>query len=525
MLPSTLPYLQHYLATPADSLPTGYLATDFPYYIGNARAHFEDGFSPTYGLRFSPNPDTPKVYFQPQTLLLGIILKTVGDRSSLAMMIFWFIGAVIFARVALALYERFVGLHSKAHWLGLLLFFWGGGLYVLAGMARIALGMSDPAEAGPLFHFDPFSGWWFINLGRNLIIPHETYIHAFFFGTIIAIFDKRWVLAAFLAFITGISHPFTGVQLLLILASWAALETILLKSKEPGWLWSLAILGILALDLGYFLVFLPHASFEQKVVQKQFEGPWNFSFIGQLLGYALVLVMLIATFIWHQSPRQMWANPVKRLLIVWFLVTFALCNHELIIAPKQPLHFTRGYDWVPLFLLGSPALIAWLTWLLTPSRRVVGGILACALSALFLLDNAAWLTIGWTSPYIGTAIYKPKALDDVIRRLKEPDAKGALVLNLTKTWDGYLIVCETDQRVWATHPHLTPFFVDRRTQLQDYYEQGVFQGEWKNRKLLILFGPKDREVFPPFLRNIGAELFYRNDGYTIFIAQPDRPNR
>jgi hypothetical protein len=516
MLPGMLPYLQHYLATPPDAYPTGYLATDYPYYIGNARGHFEDGFSLTYGLRFSPNPDTPKIYFQPQTLLLGLILKAVGDRSSLAMMIFLLLGGILFSRVAIALYERFIGLHSRAHWVGLILFFWGGGLYVIAGLIRMAAG-APPTE---LFHFDPFDGWWFINLGRNLVIPHETYIHALFLGTIVAIFDKRWVLAAFLALLTGMSHPFSGVQLLLILCAWCFLEFVILRSKEPTWRWCLAILAILTLDLGYYLVFLPKMSLDAQAVQAQMHGAWNFPFVGQLLGYALVLTMVGATLLWYQSPKEIWSHPARRLLIVWFLVTLGLCNHEFFIAPRQPLHFTRGYDWIPLFILGSPALIAWLTWLLTPSRRLIGAIGVTALSCIFLLDNAAWLTIGWTSPYIGTRIYKSKSMAQVIDRLKEPDLEGCLVLNLTLGWEGYLIACETDQRVWASHPHITPFFVDRRQHLRDYYERGVFQGEWRHRRLIILFGPDDRTRFPPFLRNIGARDFFQNDQYTLFIAEP-----
>src|SRR5262249_6683750 len=47
-----------------------------------------------------------------------------------------------------------------------------------------------------------------------------------------------------------------------------------------------------------------------------------------------------------------------RLFAVCFLVVFALTQHNLLIKPRQPIHFAHGYDWVALFFIDAPALVS-----------------------------------------------------------------------------------------------------------------------------------------------------------------------
>ena len=62
LLPVYLLYLAHFTARTASG--TGFLAYDQPYHMADARAYFDAGhFSLTYGLPFSPDPHTPRIYF------------------------------------------------------------------------------------------------------------------------------------------------------------------------------------------------------------------------------------------------------------------------------------------------------------------------------------------------------------------------------------------------------------------------------------------------------------------------------
>jgi hypothetical protein len=526
MLPAFSPYLYHFAQADLDRIPTGYLATDYPYYMANARAHFEDGFSPLYALRNSPDPDTPKVYFQPQTFLLALIYKTTGGQILLSYALFWFVGALLFSRTAIALYERLIGLTSPAHWVGLLLFFWGGGLYTLAGLARIGLSGAGWSE---LFHFDPFGGWWFINMGRNLVLPLETYIHAIFFLTILLLIDRKWVWAMFAALVGSWAHPFSGVQLLLIVNTWLFVEKYIAKSPEPAWkqVWPAPVL--LAMHLGYHKLLLPTISHDHYVLMEQWSISWTFSFVSQLLGYALVLAMVFMTVRKYRPVRQVLADPAQRLLIVWFFVTLGLVNHELFIRPVQPLHFTRGYDWTPLFLLGAPALVALIGWLLARERRPWGPPVCVVFCLFFTLDNIAWLADPWinkSSKVMHTAIYKTRAMQELIDRFKQPDVRDGLFVNLDfNSPVGYLITSETYVRTWTSHPACTPYFHSRIEMAEEFYATGRYPPEWDNRRLFLCFGPADRTVFPPFLRSMGATLFYRNDSYTVFVVEPAEVRR
>src|SRR5215470_6092099 len=96
LLPIYGAYLAHFLGAPHGFLGTGFLQYDQPSYMANAREHFDGGFRLLYGLPFSPNYDTPEVYFQPQTLFLGLLLKLTGLDPGWIYMAFGLVSALVF---------------------------------------------------------------------------------------------------------------------------------------------------------------------------------------------------------------------------------------------------------------------------------------------------------------------------------------------------------------------------------------------------------------------------------------------
>ena len=65
----------YFIGAPPDTDAVGFIQYDQAYYMAEARGHFDHGFHFFYGLAASPDYDTPRVYFRPQTLLLGALLK------------------------------------------------------------------------------------------------------------------------------------------------------------------------------------------------------------------------------------------------------------------------------------------------------------------------------------------------------------------------------------------------------------------------------------------------------------------
>ena len=123
----------YFLGAPQNTHPTGFIQYDQAYYMAEARQHFADGFHLSYGLPASPDYDTPRVYFHPQTLLLGALTKFTGIEPGWIYAVFGLVATLIFFRIAIGLYEYVGALSSGAQFLVLPLYLWGGGLALLCG--------------------------------------------------------------------------------------------------------------------------------------------------------------------------------------------------------------------------------------------------------------------------------------------------------------------------------------------------------------------------------------------------------
>src|SRR5690349_15652789 len=147
-LPALLPLLFSTLnAWSAGLVPTGFIQYDMPYYVANAREHFDHGFSLTYGNPYA-REGTASIYFQPHIFVLGI-LQAIGLSPALALNLFG-LAAIAAATIGAArLYEELIGFETTAKKIGFLCFFWGGGVL---GILGLLLG-------GNQFSFDPMHGW------------------------------------------------------------------------------------------------------------------------------------------------------------------------------------------------------------------------------------------------------------------------------------------------------------------------------------------------------------------------------
>jgi hypothetical protein len=417
------------------------------------------------------------------------------------------------ARVGVALYVEVVGLSDWARRLGLLAFFWGGGLIALAG---IAYSLAKHGFVEKVFILDPFNGWWFLNFGRNLHYPTESLYHALSFGSILSVLRQRFWLATALMVLLSWSHPYTGVEFLFILGAWSALELFFVQSDAVPAGFLAAMIAVLGCHIGYYLVYLKRFA-EHRELMKELSVPWLIQAKTFLPADALVGALAAWSFRRLDLARVFFAESRNRLFLVWFLVAFALANHEFAINPMQPLHFTRGYTWTPLFLMGATPLIS----LFKTLRRRAGSLAVAAVVAVFLLDNALWIgSFPWLATHGQPGKYWSVTSDQLALYgwLSEPENERALLLTSDPHYVAFLASTYTPIRSWYGHAMHTPDIKARFREVVAFLENGTVIDAWRGKTLLVAL---DRPgVVPRWLVDTGAKPVYENPGFWVYRLTP-----
>ncbi|MBK9176289.1 MAG: hypothetical protein IPM46_08115 [Flavobacteriales bacterium] len=466
LAPVVLFYWAHFHPKNKGVLPTGFIQYDQPYYMANARQYLDgatDGLR--YALPFSPSADARPIHFQPQTVLLAGLWRITGSDPGALFVAFGMVAALLCVLLALRVLDLAVGTPSPP--LLALLFIWGGGLIALTGLGfGLAHGQGWRLAAWGAFRFDPGHGWWFMNLGRNLIFPLEAYYHALFFGMVLLIQRKQMVAAALMSALLALSHPFTGVAGLLVLLTWGIWERLIHHAAAASMVWLSAIVGFLLLLLAWHGLLLP-VDGEHRSVMAQWKLPWMVEAISALQAYAIVGFAAAARLRSKERIKDFLARPMNRLLVAWAVVFLALENHELVMEPIQPAHFTRGYAWTALFLIGAPALLEGWNWL--KGRALRWGV-ALAVAALLLLDNTAWFTMRAAESRNGVGDGIRISADHVdLYQWLERELPEEELLVAEDPIVAYLALVYTHHRALYSHFANTPFAQQRAASVVDYF--------------------------------------------------------
>lgn len=505
-LPALIPVARAYLAYFHGRVPTGFIAYDMPYYMANAREHFDQGFQLTYGNPYAPY-GTPAIYFQPQTLLLGC-LQHLGLDPGLAFNLFG-LAALIFALyVAVCFYEEVVGFQTPASLIGLVCFFWGGGVLCLAGLISGLL--KHQRLLGSMLKFDIFDGWWMFNFGRNLTYPTEAYYHGVFLLSLLCLMRRKFAASLALAALLSCSHPFSGLSLALILVAYSALELMLRSKTAPSWFLAGSI-AILAFHLTYYLWFLNRFP-DHRALRSRWDLPWLYSPSTYVPALLIVATLAAARLIRPPGLVQAVRDDRVRLFIVWFLVVFALTQHNLIVRPIQPVHFAHGYDWTALFFLGYPVLLLVIDRLLSIRRRQPRYAAIGVFVTFILLDNLLWygsfvFQIRGSPTQAISLTYDQKAvLDWLDRNAKPPE----MVVCQDETV-GYLISTYTPVRSWEGHWANTPGFQERKAEVEQEFLSGRTLPEWQRMHILYV-----NERSNPWSPPLNTVELYQNRGFSVW---------
>lgn len=453
----------------AGLVPTAFVQYDLPCYVANGRQFFAGGVHLTYSNPYAMY-GSPAIYFQPHIFLLGL-LQRIGLSPDLAQIAFH-LAAVAFAMIVAAkLYQEWVGWNTLARKLVFVCFVWGGGVLSLTGAA---FGVLENVRMPRSFLLlDAGDGWWMFNFGRNLVYPHEAYYHALFLLSILFLARRRFAASMLIAAVLSASHPFTGLSLALILVLYAALE-LGLSSGAASWPLLAASGALLAAHLGYYLVFLNRFA-DHRALESQWKLEWTYLFWTFLPALFIVVIFAFGPLTHWKNLAPALGDPRARLCLVWFAAICALTHHDLLLPSRQPIHFAHGYDWIALFLLGAPAIVAACDQMLALRPRAWMACAVCGFLALFLSDNLLWFS-SFIDPAVqwqAFALTRDEA--DVLNWLARHDAVPSYEESYVASSDqklNYLAPTYTNLRAWRGHNLNTPHVAQRQAELDAAFSLG-----------------------------------------------------
>ncbi len=467
----------------ASLIPTGFIQYDNVSYVAYAKQYTEPGgLHLFYSNPFNESANYAPVYFQPQTVLFALLLK-IGVPAGCILIPFTLLCSIICFRLLIAIVDHLLP-GSKHKTIITWLLAWGGGLLTLTGWA--AQQVLGQEAVSSIFYFDPGVGWWGLNFGRSLFFSCEAYYHALFLGIIVCLLKQKWTAAFILALLLSLSHPFTGVELLCIVTVWVFLEKIFFKpSQIPVWLMAGLVL-LLAFHVFYYLYYLNLAE-DHHSVSLQYALDWKLRYYNMLPAYCIVGLLAFSSLFMGNTKIKWLQRSSNRLFLVWFLAAFTLANHELFIKPQQPIHFTRGYIWTALFLLGLPALDFLLERFNHGYKKIIAGFFIL----LFLSDNIAWISLSAGSKATATsATYINKEQQLIFDHIKKTTGNSTLLVSRDENIS-YLSSVYTDVYPWYSHPFTTPFADKKNAGLTAFFEQGIIDSSWKHRNLVFVFRKSD----------------------------------
>jgi hypothetical protein len=462
VLPYWLPYAAHFTAT--DAVPTGYLYYDMPYYAANGRAVFERGNGLAGPNPYDPAPDAPAIYFHWFTWLIGFGVVRLGFDPGLWFLTLGAVGGLACARLTFALVRAVLPTRVATGPL-FLLCMWGGGLLV-AGRAAIDLAGGRPLN--DLLAFDPFGGEWSLYWGRPIIYSTEAVYHALVAAAWLAVLRDRPIWSVGWAALLAATHPFSGIQLLCILGAWWVVRG---RSDwhAPAWrIEGMLLGGVTAVFLTYYFGYLERFP-QHRLIRVTWSLAWNTPLIGQVLAYGPVLLLAVAR-LWGDARRREPFRPGTGFLLTAAAVSLVLSNHHWLTHPHQPLHFTRGYVWLPLLLVGLPALQRWVT-------SFQGRAWSVALPALLALASTDNLV------FLATATFRARGQEacltagewDTLADLRDCGRQGVLVSEDARI--GYLAATYSPTRPYVGHVFNTPDIQRRQAEVEGWLETGRV-GPW-----------------------------------------------
>lgn len=494
-----------------DLIPTGFIQYDNVSYIAFSKQYLDtDHFHFKYNNPFNDSDFYPRIYFQPQFLLFSLLMK-LGVPPGWILIPFTIICTIVCFRILIAIYDclfKNLGFRTLNIWL----LCWGGGLLSICGyIVQFFMPANGQNAFDNSFILDPANGWWGLNLGRSLFFSCEAYYHVLFLGCIFYLLTRKWIKAFLLLVILTLSHPFTSIELIGIVCLWSISEAYI-KQKSIPLLFIAGILIVATFYIYYYLYYLNQFQ-DHLSVSHQYSLNWRLRFYSMIPAYCLSGGLAIYT-IYKSGIRSFFSSRENRLFTCWFAVAILLANHELFINARQPIHFTRGYIWTCLFLIGMPGLQSILQYL--NQKKKIAAIVI--LTIIFFSDNILWLLNNTYKKETQPSItYINEEQKNVFKILNQQTNQHTLILSDDPNMS-YLSTIYTKAYPWLSHRYTTPFFDKKALALKLFIDSGTVDSSWKGRNVVFIFRKPATALN---ILNQKVEISYRNETKNYIILKCD----
>jgi len=475
---------------PPDRAPLGFVHVDQVVYYAAARELFENGNGLFYASPFSNRPDSPRIYSHLGFLLVGWAWRLSGLSWETIDLAFRFVFGVAALGLALAIFRQAPTGRRWRRWSALALSA-GGGAAAWTALARHLVDFALNRAGGdfPVPLGEWMLGWpeafrqaeggygeWHLNLFRSLTLMPQPIYHVLFLGTALALARGRAGWAPMGVFLAWWAHPFTGLELGLVAMAFLIVETAMVRRRGPG----IAAAGVAAVNvlfLTYYLAFLPR--FEEHAATQARIADFGNPLLTRMLWPAYGLwVALPAAYLLSARFRRDWRRRrAVRLMTVWLVVVAALVFHDRwarFMKPVQPMHFTRGYLFIPLVYFSVCGLDRLLSRL-RRRRRPWAWVIAAMILLLQLPDNFVRLALFREDLARRVPVYsipRPalrmfEALDTVEERL----TLHAIGLQGDFAELERLLPVLTPHRPLLGHPFNTPFIEEKTQAAAGFFEE------------------------------------------------------
>ncbi len=498
---------------------SGFVQYDMPYYVANGREIFERGNGFAGPNPYDPNPEAPAIYFHWFTWILGFGVMGLGLDPGLLFVSLGFLAGMIASWLTLQIVRHLIHDNRTAVPV-FLLSMWGGGLFVVFKVL-LNFAQGEPFLSD-LLMFDLGRGWWFMSWGRNFILPTEAVYHAFVTGIWLSILKRREWLAVLLVLLLAATHPFSGIQHLLILGAWNLAQLIVnlssrgtskddnpvleksLPKTDLSPLWRGLVLTVgLGAFLCYYFVFL-----EQFSSHRDLRETWTLEWVVPPIVVAIAYgpVMLLA-FLRMRGSWKMFI-PETWFFLVAFVVSFLLIQHDYFVKPHQPLHFTRGYVWFPLFLIAAPKISNWLEQMRLAQAGIKKSVLFAAVLLMASLDNVAFLSL--TTQENSNNLPLSTEARDAFHWIEEHRIDGILLIPDDEL--SYMSATFTSARPYYGHKFNTPDYHARKDNVDAWKSEETLGPWWETVDAVLL--PKNDSSLR--LSEEDWESIYENAGFALY---------
>ena len=473
LLPVFIFISAHYLMDQENTLtvPTGFFNGESPYYMANVRQYIDEGFSSLfYSNPFSYLKEGQRVYFQFQTFFLAIIYQFVPVDAGAIWVSFGLVFSFLLLFTAFKLFET-LGISRRYIIPITFLYAWGGGIHGVVGFCSEFFSNGNLIDSiKALEKFEIADGWWMHSVGRNFLMPNYIYYHFLVMTGILFISNKSNKFLIALCFILSFSHPFVGAQFIATVVVWLFFEKYYLNSIESKYFSFFGACFLLLLHVSYYFLFLKTSS--EHVAQ---EVQWSVSpetlyenWAMRAKNFIPSYIIVFSLFFYQiRTPKlflRFFSNFMNRFLFSFGLVSFTLANHEFLMKPIQPIHFTHGMVWFPFFILGRNTLVEIIKLLRREACKHLHKIVIVLFFTIFLFDNFAWVAKRAYQTHKGKSqtefplyILDKEVIEFVNKSLKNSSLVFVEDLNL-----GYHLAVYTSSRVYASHNIITPDSLKRK---------------------------------------------------------------